>query len=672
MAHSPPGRPPVRRLDPVLVDRIAAGEVVERPASAVKELVENAVDAGATSIAVTIAAGGRKLIRVVDDGGGMGPEDLALAVERHATSKLPDGDLDRIDTLGFRGEALPSIGAVARLAITSRVPGAETGHSIVVDAGHKGPVRPAASQTGTRIEVTELFAATPARLKFLKSDRAEAGAVGEILRRLAVAHPQIRFTLSAEGSSSGGLVLPAETGPGSWLRRLVAVLGPEFGQNSAPLSLEREAFALDGHVGLPTFHRAAATHVHFVVNGRPVRDRLLLSAVRGAYADVMASDRHPVLALALTCDPALVDVNVHPAKTEVRFRDPGLVRGLIVSAIHEALRREGGRSSATVAARTLESLRPASTPMPVPVPVPVPAATPVQAHAPIQAPPAARPAASPSLFARRDETVPARPAGSGRPERFEQDFGRAPWEAREPEQAAYEPPPGASENGLTPGGLGEVAQARFSGDLALPSADLRPPPPEETAHPLGAARAQLHETYIVAQTRDGIVIVDQHAAHERLVYERLKRERAGGGIARQILLIPEVVELDPAEADRLAEAAESLQDLGLVLEPFGHGAVLVREVPAALAGGALRSLLTDVVDALNEGGADPLARRLDAVLSRMSCHGSIRAGRRLRPEEMNALLREMEATPFSGQCNHGRPTYVELKLSDVERLFGRR
>ncbi|WP_048433866.1 DNA mismatch repair endonuclease MutL, partial [Methylobacterium platani] len=435
MAASPPGRPQVRRLDPVLVDRIAAGEVVERPASAVKELVENAVDAGASSIAVTIAAGGRRLIRVVDDGGGMSADDLALAVERHATSKLPDGDLERIDTLGFRGEALPSIGAVARLAITSRVPGTETGHVIVVDAGHKGPVRPAAAQPGTRIEVTDLFAATPARLKFLKSDRAEATAVGEILRRLAVAHPQIRFTLTGEGSSASGLVLPAETGPGSWLRRLVAVLGPEFGQNSAPLSLEREAFALDGHVGLPTFHRAAATHVHFVVNGRPVRDRLLLSAVRGAYADVMASDRHPVLALALTCDPALVDVNVHPAKTEVRFRDPGLVRGLIVSAIHEALRREGGRSSGTVAARTLESLRPAQAPLSMPSSMPstLPAA-------------ASRPPAS--LFARRDETAP-RPAGSGRVEAFERDFGPPPWGAQEPGQAAYEAPPqgGGQEGG---------------------------------------------------------------------------------------------------------------------------------------------------------------------------------------------------------------------------------
>ncbi|MEH3148281.1 MAG: DNA mismatch repair endonuclease MutL [Methylobacterium frigidaeris] len=611
-----PARPAVRRLDPVLVDRIAAGEVVERPASAVKELVENAIDAGAGTIEVTIAAGGRRLIRVVDDGAGMGPDDLALAVERHATSKLPDGDLARIDTLGFRGEALPSIGAVARLAITSRTAEAASGHAIVVDAGLKGPVRPAAAERGTRVEVADLFSATPARLKFLKADRTEAAAVAEILRRLAVAHPAVRFTLRGEGI--GGLTLPAEAaGPGSWLRRLVAVLGADFSGNCAPLSLEREGFSLDGHVGLPTFHRAAATHVHFVVNGRPVRDRLLLGAVRGAYADVMASDRHPVLALALTCDPAAVDVNVHPAKTEVRFRDPALVRGLIVSAIHDALRRAGGRSAGTVAARTLESLRPA--------------------------------------------VLPAAATFPG-------------WDASPPVHAIARPP-------ALPG-FAEAEQARFDGDLALPSADLRPvaerPEPaadataEASPHPLGAARAQVHETYIVAQNPDGIVIVDQHAAHERLVYERLKRERAAGAVARQGLLIPEVVELDPAEADRLAEAANDLDALGLALEPFGHGAVLVREVPAALKGGSVRALIADVVDVLAEGGADPLGRRLDAVLSRMSCHGSIRAGRRLRPEEMNALLREMEATPLSGQCNHGRPTYVELKLADIERLFGRR
>ncbi|GJE04157.1 DNA mismatch repair endonuclease MutL [Methylobacterium isbiliense] len=632
MLASSPDRPAVRRLDPVLVDRIAAGEVVERPASAVKELVENAIDAGASQIEVTIQAGGRRLIRVVDDGIGMGAQDLALAVERHATSKLPDGDLDRIETLGFRGEALPSIGAVARLSLVSRTAADETGHGLVVDAGVKGPVRPVAAERGTRVEVTELFAATPARLKFLKSDRAEAGAVGEILRRLAVAHPQIRFVLRGEGS---GLTFPAEAGAGSWLRRLSAVLGPDFAPNSAPLSLEREGFTLDGHIGLPTFHRAAATHVHFVVNGRPVRDRLLLGAVRGAYADVMASDRHPVLALALTCDPTQVDVNVHPAKTEVRFREPGLVRALIVSAIHEALRRDGGRSAPSVAARTLESLRPTASP-------------------------------HPPLFR---EEPPARPRGSGRPDAFARDFLGA-----EPDPAPQPAPlPGSGEAGIAETGFAEAAQARFEGEIDRPSAAAPVPAPAELpAHPLGAARAQLHDTYIVAQTPDGIVIVDQHAAHERLVYERLKRERAAGGIARQMLLIPEVVDLDPAEADRLAEAAEDLAALGLSIEPFGHGAVLVREVPAALAGGSLRGLLADVVDVLQEGGADPLVRRLDAVLSRMSCHGSIRAGRRLRPEEMNALLREMEATPLSGQCNHGRPTYVELKLSDIERLFGRR
>ncbi|MER2266971.1 DNA mismatch repair endonuclease MutL, partial [Methylobacterium oxalidis] len=349
---------PVRRLDPILVDRIAAGEVVERPASAVKELVENAIDAGARAVEVTIEGGGRRLIRVVDDGAGMAPEDLALAVERHATSKLPDGDLTRIASLGFRGEALPSIAAVARLAITTRTASAETGSTLTVDAGIRGEVRPAPAARGTRIEVTDLFSATPARLKFLKSDRAETAAVADMLRRLAVAQPAIRFALRTE--SGQPLVFPAETegGPAAMLRRLVAVLGPEFGPNALPLSLAREGLALEGHVGLPTFHRGAATHIHFTVNGRPVRDRLLLGAVRGAYADTMASDRHPVLALALACDPALVDVNVHPAKTEVRFRDPGLVRALIVSAIHEALRRGGARSATTGAARALEALRP--------------------------------------------------------------------------------------------------------------------------------------------------------------------------------------------------------------------------------------------------------------------------------------------------------------------------
>jgi DNA mismatch repair protein MutL len=603
----------VRRLDPVLVDRIAAGEVVERPAAVVKELVENAIDAGARSIEVTVEAGGRRLIRVVDDGRGMSPEDLDLAVERHATSKLPDGDLAAINTLGFRGEALPSIGAVAHLTILTRQAKDPIGAAITGDAGLKGAVRPASAGFGTRIEVKDLFGATPARLKFLKSDRAEALAAAEIVRRLAIAHPHLRLSLS--GDHVSGLSFPAEpASPEGCLRRSVRVLGSDFAENAVELRAEREDLMLSGHVGLPTFHRGAATHVHFVVNGRPVRDRLLLGAVKGAYADTMAGDRHPVLALRLDCDPRLVDVNVHPAKTEVRFRDPGLIRSLVVSAIRDALARAGHRASTTGGLRTLDRLR---------------------SHTGAGWLPPSRPA--------------PRPDGES-------------WQA----------PLGES---LRPNGFGEVAQASF--DAFGPSADARASIGEASGPvdaPLGAARAQLHETYVVAQTRDGIVIVDQHAAHERLVYERLKAERAGSGIARQALLIPEVVELDPTDASRIVGEAEELLGLGLVVEPFGPGALLVREVPAALAGGSAASLLRDVADALAEGGpgTSPIADRLDAILSRMSCHGSIRAGRRLNPPEMNALLRQMEATPLSGQCNHGRPTYVELKLADIERLFGRR
>ncbi len=642
--------PSVRRLDPVLVDRIAAGEVVERPASALKELVENAIDAGARAIEVTVEAGGRRLIRVVDDGRGMTPDDLDLAVERHATSKLPGGDLTAIDTLGFRGEALPSIGAVSRLAIVTRTPEAEAGASLTVEAGLKGQVRPAPAQRGTRIEVTELFAATPARLKFLKSDRAENAAIAETLRRLAATQPGIRFTLRADAGQP--LVLPAETGAEAELRRLAAVLGQDFLANALPVSLGREGFAVTGHVGLPTYHRGAATHIHLAVNGRPVRDRLLLGAIRGAYADTLASDRHPVLGLAVACDPSLVDVNVHPAKTEVRFREPGLVRALIVSAIHDALRRGGARSATTGAARTLDALRPAGPPL--------------ATHSG---------ATAPSLFR------PTRPGPfpSGAPS-VAAPFGYRP-------STAWRPAPQPAR--VEPAGFGESAQAVWTGPesvavAAPPQADTRvaDEAAEALDHPLGAARAQIHETYILAQTRDGLVIVDQHAAHERLVYERMKTEREAGGIARQGLLIPDVVEMSPEEADRLVAAAPDLDRLGLSIEAFGPGAVLVREVPAALIGASTRDLVTDILDALQASGDEesgvaateggPLGRRLDAILSRMSCHGSIRAGRRLRPEEMNALLREMEATPNSGQCNHGRPTSIELKLADIERLFGRR
>lgn len=605
----------IRRLDPVLVDRIAAGEVIERPAAAVKELVENAIDAGATSIAVAIRAGGRELIRVVDDGVGMSPDDLALCVERHATSKLPDGDLFAIRSLGFRGEALPSIGSVARLSITTRRRDAAQGSALVVEAGTKGAVRPAAAAPGTRIEVSDLFIFTPARLKFLKSDRAEAQAVSDMLRRLAIAHPEIRFSL--EGEHAGAFDWPAEPiGAEGRLRRLGRALGRDFPENALAVETEREGVRLSGFAGLPTFHRGTSAGVHMAVNGRPVRDKLLLSAVRGGYADVVPSDRHPVLYLDVLCDPSAVDVNVHPAKSEVRFRDPALVRGLVVSSLKAALAGAGHRATTTGGARTLDAFR--------------------------------------AVF-----------SGGG--------FGGGPATIQRPSF-------GSVADWRLPEAPAQPLQAGFA-DLAMPSADARAhlaePPQDALDRPLGAARAQVHGTYIVAQTRDGMVIVDQHAAHERLVYERLKAERAKAGIARQPLLLPEVVELDPVDADRLNAAAGDLASLGLVIESFGPGAVLVREAPAAIAGGDLQGIVRDVADALAEHGqigATPgsLERRLDHVLATMACHNSVRAGRRLRPEEMDALLREMEATPNSGQCNHGRPTYVELKLSDIEKLFGRR
>jgi DNA mismatch repair protein MutL len=599
----------VRRLDQVLVDQIAAGEVIERPAAAVKELVDNALDAGATSIEITILGGGRQLIRVVDDGAGMSPEDLALSVERHATSKLPTGDLSAIRTLGFRGEALPSIGSVARLDITTRTAACAAASALTVIAGAKGPVRPAASGQGTRIEVTDLFFATPARLKFLKSDRSEALAVAEAVRRIALCHPQVRFALSGDGITP--VMLPREAeGEQGRLARLARILGREFPDNAVPVDAAREGLRVHGFAGLPTFHRANAQGIHLAVNGRPVKDRLLMSAVRGAYADVLAGDRSPVIALSVDCPPDLVDVNVHPAKAEVRFRDAVLVRSLVIQAVREALARAGHRAATTGGSRTLDAMR--------------------------------------GLF-RPSSQPPSRPAGFG-------------WNGGGDHSAAS--------------GFSEARQAAFE-DFSQRSADLRadaaPEPADRTARPLGAARAQLHGTYIVTQTADGVVIVDQHAAHERLVYERLKAARAAHGISRQMLLVPEVVELDPVDADRIAAAAGDLEGLGLVVEAFGPGAVLVREAPTELAGGNLRQLVLDVAETLaGEDGAASLSARLDHVLATMACHNSVRAGRRLAPEEMDALLREMEATPFSGQCNHGRPTYVELKLGDIERLFGRR
>jgi DNA mismatch repair protein MutL len=602
---------PVRQLSEGIVNRIAAGEVVERPASVVKELVENALDAGARRIEIVTEGGGRRLILVTDDGGGMTADDLALAVDRHATSKLPDDDLMDIRTLGFRGEALPSIGAVARLAIVTRHAGQEHAWAIAVDGGHKSPVKPAALSRGTRVEVRDLFHATPARLKFLKSDRTETEAIREVARRLAMSRPDVAFTLAGEERAPLTWA-PALPGPTGRLARLADILGAEFRANAVEVGGGRDGFGIEGFAALPTLSRANALGQYLFVNGRSVRDKLLLGVVRGAYADYLPRDRHPVVALFVTLDPREVDVNVHPAKAEVRFRDAALVRSLLIGTLREALSREGQRAATTGGSATIAAFRPALA-----------------------------------------------PRGAG------WDWRRSP--ARPTDPRGFAAP--------QPRGLAEAAQTVF--DVGTPAADVRPeaspPPADLLERPLGAARAQVHENYIVAQTRDGLVIVDQHAAHERIVYERLKAALERDGVARQILLIPEIVELDEAAVEQLLQRQTELARFGLAIEPFGPGAIAVRETPALLGEIDARALVHDLAEHMAEWDLSlPLERSLMHVAATMACHGSVRAGRRLRGEEMNALLREMEATPNSGQCNHGRPTYVELKLSDIERLFGRK
>jgi len=592
----------IRQLPPNLVNRIAAGEVVERPASVVKELIENAIDAGARRIDIATAGGGLRLIRVSDDGSGMGADDLALAVERHATSKLANDDLSAIMTLGFRGEALPSIGAVARLSIQSRAEGAGEAHEIAVDGGRKSKLKPAALGSGTRVEVRDLFYATPARLKFMKSERAEAAAIADMVKRLALARPEIAFSLTTDERTAFHLDACPPGLIDHGLARLGRILGPDFVKDALPVRARRDNIGLEGFAGLPTLHRPNSLQLYLVVNGRPVRDKLLAGTVRAAYGDLVPQGRYPMLALFLTVPPDEVDVNVHPAKTELRFRDPNAVRSIIIGALREALGAAGHRATSSLSQAALGRL----------------------------APPSGR-----------------RPP----PETFDpQSFGFA-----------------------------ERAQAPL-GPLAEPSADTRGSSAEDdvlgTLYPLGAARAQINDTFIIAETEDALVIVDQHAAHERLVYERLKRAFANGGISRQLLLIPEVVELDADAAARLCAAAGELERLGLVVEPFGPASVLVREVPSLLGTCDVKRLLADLAAELAEAedGEETrlLAERLDHVLSTMACHGSVRAGRRLNPEEMNALLRDMERTPFTGQCNHGRPTYIELKLADIEKLFSRR
>jgi DNA mismatch repair protein MutL len=593
----------VIRLPEHVVNRIAAGEVIERPASVVKELVENAIDAGATRVGIVTANGGKNLIRVADDGRGMDRQDLALAVERHCTSKLADDLLD-IRTLGFRGEALPSIGAVSRLSVTSRAAGGDDGAwTITVSGGRLEGPRPAPLSRGTVVEVSDLFFATPARLKFLKNDRAEAGAITEVIKRVAIAFPQIRFSLS--GTDRSTLELPPSDRSG----RLADVIGREFIESAVEIDAMREGVRLTGLAGLPAFNRGNAQWQYFYVNGRPVRDRLLAGALRGAYSDFLARDRHPAAALFIDLDPHLVDVNVHPAKADVRFREPGLVSGLLVGAIREALAGASGQASAERGSALISVL--------------------------------------------------ARSGSSGwraQPSGMQHDWRSSP----------YAPQSDADRPGA---GFGE-AQRAFQG--TRPSA-VAPGPEHELQpdHPLGAARAQVHRNYIVSQTENGLVIVDQHAAHERIVYEALKAA-IDRGLPSQILLIPEIVELPEEDVDRLLALSAEFAKLGLHFEGFGPGAVAVRETPAMLGEVDARALLRDLADEVAEWeDASGLRARLDAIASRMACHGSVRSGRQLKPDEMNALLRQIEATPNSGVCNHGRPTFIELRLKDIERLFGR-
>src|SRR5271170_1517651 len=587
----------IRLLPPVLVNRIAAGEVVERPAAAVKELVENAIDADARQIMVTLHEGGQALITVADDGVGMTPDELVLAVERHCTSKLPDDDLLHISALGFRGEALPSIGAVSRMRIVSRPVEAANAWAITVEAGLKTSPAPAAAAPGTRVEVRDLFFATPARLKFLKTPRTERELAVDMVRRLAMAYPHIGFLVTAEDQRVL-LRLPATADRRS---RLAALLGRDFAENSLAIEAERGGFRLSGLAGLPTLNRALPRDQYLVVNGRPVRDKLLAGAVRGAYQDVLARDRHPIVALFLDGPPDEIDVNVHPAKAEVRFRDAATVRGLIVGALRHALDAAGHRASTTVAAGALAAFRPGN-------------------------------------------LHHSGSAGATLP-RF-----------------AF--PPAAPQSGLAESGRAYLAPG---------SAAETETPGCAAEAPLGAARAQLHGTYILAETATGIVLVDQHAAHERLVYERIKEDLARRGVARQTLLLPEIVELAEGVAARLAARAAELAEFGLVIEAFGPGAVVVREVPALLPGLDVAALVRGLADELGEwGDALSLKERVETVCGTLACHTSVRAGRHLSPAEMDALLRQMEVTPNSGQCNHGRPTYVALDLADIERLFGRR
>lgn len=627
-------RPVIRQLPPDAVNRIAAGEVVERPGAAVKELVENALDAGATQIDIIVEEGGLKRFTVSDNGHGMSGPDMLIALQRHATSKLvPDEggyvDLLNIHTMGFRGEALPSIGSVSRMTMTSRTADTDPAE-VFVEAGRVEGPKPAPwtgrGDTGTRIEVRDIFHATPARLKFMKAERSETMAVTDVCRRLAMARADVGFTLESNGRALFRYARETGEAQAARLARLGAIMGRDFRENAIPIEATREGVTISGFAGLPTLSRGNSQMQFLFVNGRPVKDRLLIGVIRAAYQDFLARDRHPMAALFVTLDPEYVDVNVHPAKTEVRFRDANNVRGLLIGAIRHALAGAGHRASTTVAGYALGKVH----------------VQPETRHA--------------GLWDRP------------------QNQGQAPAIASVFLQGDYAPKPGMGQGVAR---LHEVSTTHYSGHPdAAPTARVEPNGPLHPAQagfPLGVARAQLHETYVIAQTADGIVIVDQHAAHERLVYEGMKAQMAGAGVRRQALLIPDIVELTEDEATRVLDRAEELLSLGLEIEAFGVGAICVRATPALFGQMDVKGLIQDLADdfAEYEEGL-VLKERFEEVMGNMACRGSVRAGRRLNAEEMNALLRQMEATPHSGQCNHGRPTYVELKLADIERLFGRR
>lgn len=599
----------IRRLPNSLINRIAAGEVVERPASALKELVENAIDAGASQINIRLEEGGLDLVQVSDNGCGMSRDDIALALERHATSKLPDEAIELVTTMGFRGEALPSIASVARLTIESRMAG-EDGWSRVIDHGELVQEGPTAIPPGTKVRVEQLFANVPARRKFLRTARSEYAACTDIVRRLAMARPDIGFTLEHQGRKAIA-VQAGETGP----ERVAALTSRDLRANSVGVDLQREEIRLTGVAGLPTYNRGVADHQFLFVNGRPVKDRLLVGAVRGAYAEMLARDRHPVVALFIDMPPELVDVNVHPAKTEVRFREPAMIRGMIVSGLRKALDEGGFRA--------------------------------VQ-----------RPAES-ALGKWQSEPVAPDPQTS-----IFTAQGRA--------TVAQQPYPSATVHDDR-GAFAQMDPREDIAPLMGRAEEASGPVPEASRYPLGIARGQVAKTYIVAEAEDGLVIVDQHAAHERLVLERMRKAVEGGTVASQALLMAEVVELDENACDRLEARAAELSEFGLELERFGPTAMLVRATPAMLGSGDVKQLVTDLADELGAfDQALSLKERVDHVASTMACHGSVRAGRVLSVAEMNALLREMEVTPHSGQCNHGRPTWVKLALEDVEKLFGRK